>query len=299
MLKLQNILTFTFASAACGLLSLVFAAAAHAESSVSSEWFSSSIELREDDTLVLESIPGTMKLSESSGDLIFVKYRGLDEGQVKLVRDGKRVSVKGAAGADSGITVVDGGSTVSVNSSGSNNRVIVNGKEIVSPSESTQEAEVEIQIPRGSDVVFKSRVSGEASVALGAVEIRLSGISSLTLPAAESAEIELGGTSRLTLGEASGSVHAKISGVGKLTLEESSDAELSASLSGSSRLSASGTFKTLTLETSSSAAVETNGLVEGDASFKASGASRIIHRGEIRGELKRSRSGAARISVDF
>ncbi|MCB0346918.1 MAG: DUF2807 domain-containing protein [Bdellovibrionales bacterium] len=263
------------------------------------QWHSSALDLTSDRTVSIEAIPGTLTLSEAPGSQVVLRFRGISQDKITLTRDGSQIRIKGTSSTpDVAVVNSDGNSTVTINSSGSNNRVIVNGKEVVSPSGVKESPEVEVQLPKGIDVSFHSFVSGSVGVPLRNVEVELSGISQLNIQSAKSAKIILSGTSRLTLGNVTGPVEAEISGVGRLTLEKTDDAEIAAQLSGSSKLHAEGSFKNLKLRTRASSSVETSGLVSGDAEFDADGASRITHTGEIRGAVRQHKSGAAKISID-
>lgn len=254
-------------------------------------------QLRTGEKITLDSIPGKLILKQSQSAEVRVEYKGLEPDEISLQRDAGGLVIRGRAAPSITNTSGDGRSQVNIRTSGGAH-VVVNGKEIDPGREGdTAEVEVTISVPSGADVVFRSSMHGEATVPLREVEVQLSGISELVLGEVEKAKVDLGGTSSLVVKNLAKAVDAKISGVGKLLLEHVSQGDVSAELSGSSNLRAAGEFNSLQIKTTASARANTEGTVSGDAVFRASGASRIEHKGDVQGRTERDRSGAARISL--
>lgn len=246
-------------------------------------------------TLVLEQIPGKVEIVASSSTAVNIVVTGTDaEKLVSLTQDGQTISIKGtgAAGGNT-VTVNSSGGTVRVEASGTNNQIIINGKQI-STKQATTPLSIRIETPPESQLTVRNVRELTTTLALGDATIRSTG--KVTLDTVKSLRLFGSGTAKTIVNSAS-EINATLTGVSKLELLSFHGDQLNVTLNGSSSLKAAGEFGAVDIQASGASKVETTGLIQGDFNANARGASRIIHHGAVKGNISQNTSGASKIEV--
>jgi hypothetical protein len=253
--------------------------------------------------LSVSNLPGQVVVTEGAEEKVTVKISGSNSlEQIKLEQNGSLISIKGndQAGANAVSITSDNNQIIINTASPGRQKIIVNGEDISHRSDSGQKTAapltVSVEVPAGSKGKFSNVDSLKTLVNFDEVQLELNGASTALLQRAAKLDLSANGSTKTRV-KAARQVKAKLSGVSSLNVAQLSEGDLNAALSGSSKISAHGKFKNLSITTSGSCQSSTFGLVNGDFRAHAGGASRVIHTGPVRGEIDQQKSGAAQIEI--
>ena len=188
--------------------------------------------------------------------------------------------------------------TVVINTpgAGGTTKIIVNGKEIEA-SANPEVLRLEVFVPKDVSLAIKD-VSELTSLAeIPSLRFDSKRTAKANIEGARNLALDLAGASRAMVRN-SGNIDATLSGASRIELvSDSTLVDLTAKLSGSSRIRGKGEFRSIDVQTQGASRVETSGSVAGDFVASASGASRIIHSGKISGKIEKTAKIPARIEI--
>lgn len=234
------------------------------------------------------------------------------EGEIPFKPGSARHSFGG--GVFMGGVTISGGAFSSFSSGGSDDAIILNGREV----DLDRAIRLVLIIPNTTNIKVTGLI-GAVGVTdyldaeldfspfiraeLSARDVKsligdLSGSGKASIASAmESADLEISGSGSFTIGKVYGSVDAKVSGSGSFTIGEvcgSVDAEVSGS--GDVTISR-GTSRTLRGSVSGSGNVSHHGTITGDAHLQVSGSGNVVARA-VQGKVYRRVTGSGQITVN-